>query len=137
MLFQLEHSSQRRDVTLYFGCCHSDRDFICEDELHAFKAQGVLTTLHVAFSRGLPVEEGIKGPYVQHLIERDGADVVDKVLRRGGCMMVCGGTAMGLAVQACVVGSVRRCGGVESEDEAVQWMESLIAEGRYVQELWS
>ena len=61
---------------------------------------------------------------------------------RGGCMMVCGGTAMGVAVQECVVQCVRSRGADEARsgdgpEWATKWMEGLIETGRYVQELWS
>ena len=57
--------------------------------------------------------------------------------------MVCGGTAMGTAVQAAVMRAKAAAlvrggqGEAAAQAEAAKWMEQLVAEGRYVQELWS
>jgi cytochrome P450/NADPH-cytochrome P450 reductase len=43
-LRQAAHSAgrqPRREVTMYFGCRHPERDFICEEELKAFQRDGV------------------------------------------------------------------------------------------------
>ena len=62
---------------LYFGCKHRFQDFIYQDELKAFESSGVLTKLHVAFSR-----EQKEKVYVQHLIQRpdDAADICRMLL---------------------------------------------------------
>ena len=39
------------ETILYFGCRHRNEDFIYQEELEEFEKAGVLTQLHVAFSR--------------------------------------------------------------------------------------
>lgn len=41
---------------LFFGCRNSKDDFIYEAEMQAYKSNGVLTGLHVAFSREGPTK---------------------------------------------------------------------------------
>ena len=36
---------------LYYGCRHSDGDFIYRDELNYCETHGILKKLHLAFSR--------------------------------------------------------------------------------------
>ena len=50
--------------------------------------------------------------------------------------MVCGGTSMGLAVQAAVTAAQAKDGG-GGEEAAERWMEEMVESSRYVQELWS
>ena len=74
---------------LYFGCKNRDQDFIYKEDLEAFKADGTLDKLRLAFSR-----EGPSKVYVQHLLREDAAEVWD-LLQRGAYVYVCGGTHMG------------------------------------------
>jgi sulfite reductase alpha subunit-like flavoprotein len=53
------------------------QDFILADELEALQQAGVLSALHVAFSRDEQPADGRTGKYVQHLIERDGPALVE------------------------------------------------------------
>lgn len=39
------------ETVLYFGCRHKAEDYLYEEELTEFNNSGVLTHLHVAFSR--------------------------------------------------------------------------------------
>jgi sulfite reductase alpha subunit-like flavoprotein len=70
-----------------------------------------------------------------------GGVIVEQLAHRGGCMMVCGGTQMGLAVQAAVVrameGATARSESGEGHAAAEAWMDGLVSSGHYVQELWS
>ena len=66
---------------------------------------------------------------------------MDKLVARGGCVMVCGGTAMGIAVQAAIVRAKAKAASgseaAEAEAAAAVWMGGLVTAGKYVQELWS
>ena len=69
---------------LFFGCRDPLQDFIYEDELRAFEAEGV-TRLSTAFSR----DPGQPKRYVQHAIEEQGADVW-RLLQDEATIFVCG-----------------------------------------------
>ena len=61
---------------LYFGCKNRSQDYIYQDELEGYEKRGVLSKLHVAFSR-----EQKKKVYVQHLIQRESdADEISRML---------------------------------------------------------
>lgn len=116
---------------LYFGCKNREMDYIYEDELMAFKESGVLTSLHLAFSR-----ETTKKVYVQHLLAEHAADMWKLVKDQEAYVYVCGGTAMGNDVGKVFVDIFQSQGSLEvSESEA--YLSDLKAKGRYVQELWA
>ena len=72
------------ETILYFGCRHSNEDYIYEEELALYKDEGLLTKLYVAFSR-----DQAQKVYVQHLLEQNGEEVW-KILDKGGHIYVCG-----------------------------------------------
>ena len=72
------------DTVLFFGCRHKSQDYIYQDELEEFHSQGVLSQLHVAFSRDQ--EEKV---YVQHLLKKAG-ELVWSLLEKQGYFYVCG-----------------------------------------------
>lgn len=116
---------------LYFGCKRSDQDYLYQDELEAWKAQGHLE-LHVAFSRANPLEK----VYVQHLLEQQASETYSLIHEEGAYIYVCGGVKMGHDVtetlkQICVEQ------GAMSFDQAKDYLSKLAADGRFVQELWA
>ncbi|CAM9666581.1 unnamed protein product [Laminaria digitata] len=115
---------------LYFGCKNRGQDYIYEDELEAFKADGTLDKLRLAFSR-----EGASKVYVQHLLREDAAEVWD-LLQGGAYVYVCGGTRMGTDVHN-ELSRIARELGLMGEEQAKQFLKVLHTDGRYVQELWS
>lgn len=118
---------------LYFGCKSRAQDYIYADELQALQDGGVLTELHVAFSR-----EQKQKVYVQHLIKRPGdADSITSLLSdHGAYLYVCGATAMGNDVHEALVTIFQDKKGMTSE-AATAFLKDLQHGGRYVQELWS
>ena len=118
---------------LYFGCRHKARDFIYEDELTAFKDSGVITALHLAFSR-----DSKPKAYVQTLMAQqdNAAQLFDLVDSKGGYVYVCGATAMGHDVMAAFQAIVKERKGL-SEQAAEKYVMDMQNAGRYVQELWS
>ena len=124
--------------TLYFGCKNSKQDFIYKDELVDYRDnKKILTKLHLAFSR----EDPKKKVYVQHLLaEEENAKALIADLDKGGCIYVCGATAMGAdvmeAIEAILV-QHKSADGITSAEKAKAYIETLHNSGRYVQELWS
>ena len=72
------------DTVLYFGCRKKSEDYIYQDELESYLADGTLTKLHLAFSR----DQSHK-VYVQHLM-KENKEEIWKMLEAGGHIYVCG-----------------------------------------------
>eukprot|EP00555_Chaetoceros_dichaeta_P014302 CAMPEP_0198257306 /NCGR_PEP_ID=MMETSP1447-20131203/7024_1 /TAXON_ID=420782 /ORGANISM="Chaetoceros dichaeta, Strain CCMP1751" /LENGTH=500 /DNA_ID=CAMNT_0043944183 /DNA_START=1007 /DNA_END=2509 /DNA_ORIENTATION=- len=119
------------DNILYFGCKKRSLDFLYSDELESFQTDGVLTTMHLAFSR-----EQKKKVYVQHLLAENGSDTWDLIDGQGAYVYVCGGIKMGNDVAAALRSIVGKEGG-RSVDDAKAYLDDMASKGRFVQELWA
>ena len=82
---------RRRRVHLFFGMRHPDSDFLYGDDLTAWAAEGRLTSLSTAVSRGA------RPHYVQDALRAEAAQVADAI-RQGAKIMVCGGRDMAQGV---------------------------------------
>lgn len=117
---------------LYYGCRRADHDFLYEDDLKAFEADGTLTKLEVAFSRAQ--DEKV---YVQHLMARAAHDLYGMIVVQRGYVFVCGdGAAMAKDVHAALVDILVKEGGM-GEDAAKEALTAMAQEGRYVRDIWS
>jgi NADPH-ferrihemoprotein reductase len=117
---------------LYFGCKRKELDYLYEDELLRYQDEGVLTALHLAFSR----QDPSKKVYVQHLL-KDQAKSTWNLLQNGGAYVyVCGGVKMGHDVTETLKEIVSTQGQMSFE-KASLYLSDLSSHGRYVQELWS
>jgi cytochrome P450/NADPH-cytochrome P450 reductase len=115
---------------LFFGCRHSEQDYLYADELKAFAANGV-TELHTAFSRG----DGPK-TYVQHLVAAQ-KDQVWNLIEKGAIVYVCGdGSKMEPDVKAALVSIYRERTGA-NEDAGLRWIDDLGTGNRYVLDVWA
>ncbi|MEM7214318.1 MAG: cytochrome P450 [Pseudomonadota bacterium] len=120
---------QLGSAALYFGCRHPDQDFLYRDELEGF-AKDKVADLHVAFSR-----EKKKKVYVQDLI-RENRDQIWEMIEKGAHIYVCGdGSRMEPDVRRALttIYSEETDVGVEA---ANAWLEQMIAENRYVLDVW-
>lgn len=119
------------DTTLYFGCRSRSQDYLYEEELNEYVASGVITQLHLAFSRDQP--EKI---YVTHLLRAHLEDVWD-VIKRGGYLYVCGDAKnMAKDVNEIFLDALMTCGGKTTE-QATNFLKSLSNKGRYQVDVWS
>lgn len=117
-------SSSVAPCWLYFGCRHPDQDYIYKDELRQFKEDGILTELHVAFSR-----QGPEKTYVQHLMKQHAIELKHMITEGRGRVFVCGdGAQMAKDVHATLVEILGGDQGALSE---------MSREGRYVRDIWS
>jgi cytochrome P450/NADPH-cytochrome P450 reductase len=115
---------------LFFGCRDPLQDFIYEDELRAFEAQGV-TKLVTAFSR----DPGQPKRYVQDSIAEQSSEVW-KLLQGDGIIYVCGDASrMAPDVRRAFAGIFRSQTGA-SEGDAQAWMTGLVAADRYLEDIW-
>ncbi|GMF64638.1 unnamed protein product [Phytophthora lilii] len=135
--FLHERAQQQEDgVTvgksiMYFGCRRRDEDFIYKDELERFQESGVLTELHLAFSR-----EQEKKVYVQHLLVQNGQATWDLIRDHDAHIYVCGATSMGNDVNKVLHEIIEKFGG-QSTEEALATLKKLQDDHRYIQELWA
>ena len=110
---------------LFFGCRTPDQDFLYEDELRAYEAEGIVR-LCTAFSR-----TGDERRYVQHAVAAEG-DAVWELLQDGAAVYVCGNAnTMAPAVRAAFAEVVAAHGG---EPDAAAWLTGMRAQRRYLEE---
>lgn len=110
----------RRPVWLIYGERHPERDCALCGQLRAWRNDGTLTDLDLVFSQ----PDSGPGRYVQDALAARKNDAQAK-LRLGGAIMVCGGLAMGRAVEATL-----------SDIMGAAWIETALAGGRYRHDLY-
>ncbi len=117
---------------LYFGCDAPDADFLHAGELRAAEAAGAVR-LRPAFSAA--PENG--APFVQHRIAAE-ADEVWELLRAGARVHVCGdGSRMAPGVREVFRTLYRERTPGADEAAAGRWLDSLMADGRYVEDVYA
>ncbi|MEM1341041.1 MAG: sulfite reductase subunit alpha [Pseudomonadota bacterium] len=115
---------------LFFGDQHRESDFIYQDEIGEMSASGVLGRLDLAFSR-----DQAEKIYVQHRMAENGKDLY-AMLEEGGHFYVCGdATRMAKDVDAALHEVVSAHGGI-SDDAAVDYVNTLKREKRYVRDVY-
>ncbi len=120
----------RDSAWLFFGDHHADADFLYADELAAFRADGVLARLDLAWSR----DQGAK-VYVQHRM-LESAPEIWRWLELGAAIYVCGDAArMARDVDATLHQIVQQAGGMTSE-RAGEYVQGLCAARRYARDVY-
>ena len=115
---------------LFFGDQHRTSDFIYEEEIVAFSADGFLTRLDLAFSR-----DQADKIYVQHRMIENGKDLYAQ-LEQGGYFYVCGdATRMAKDVDAALHSIIETQGGMNPE-AATDYVNRLKREKRYVRDVY-
>ncbi|KAF7720567.1 hypothetical protein EC973_007439 [Apophysomyces ossiformis] len=138
----LQERAQQRAVgqeigktVLFFGCRRPDQDYIYSDELEAY-VNGGLLELHVAFSRITPPSPT---KYVQHQLLAHGADVwrlIDPDNIKAANIYVCGSGVMSSDVRRAFATIATSFGAAKAEDGAVAFIQNLIEDGRYNEDVW-
>ena len=112
---------------LFFGIRRRDQDFLYREELRSYKLAGSLSSMQIACSR-----EQMHKIYVQHLVVKH-SEHVWRLLQRGACIYVCGGSSMSKEVDLVLRAIVtRHQEGNELSTE--EFMMTLTNQGRYRQE---
>ncbi len=115
---------------LFFGCRHPEQDFLYADELKGYAEKGI-TDLHVAFSRADTPKS-----YVQDLITAQ-KDKVWKLIEAGAIIYVCGdGSKMEPDVKRVLTTIYRERTGAD-EAAALQWIDTMGTQNRYVLDVWA
>ncbi|MGW1280056.1 cytochrome P450 [Streptomyces tsukubensis] len=121
----------RAPMLCYLGCDHPDVDYLHRDELEAAESAGAVS-LRPAFSRA--PEHGVR--YVQHRLLRE-STAVWSLLTAGAHVRVCGdGRAMAPAVRE-ALRTIRAEHTGDGPEETGAWLDALMAEGRYVEDVWA
>ena len=115
---------------LFFGDQHRASDFIYEEEIAAFSADGLLTRLDLAFSR-----DQVDKIYVQHRMIENGKELYSQ-LEQGGHFYVCGdATRMAKDVDAALHFIIETQGGMNPE-AATDYVNQLKREKRYMRDVY-
>ncbi|KLI08695.1 molybdopterin oxidoreductase [Mycolicibacterium conceptionense] len=115
---------------LFFGDQHRDENFYYRDEFEEMAADGFLSRLDLAFSR-----DQANRVYVQHKMIERGAEVW-RWLDEGAHLYVCGDAArMAKDVDATLTTILRTHGGM-SDDAARGYKRDLVAQKRYVRDVY-
>ena len=115
---------------LFFGDQHRTSDFIYEEEIAAFSADGLLTRLDLAFSR-----DQVDKIYVQHRMIENGKELYSQ-LEQGGHFYVCGdATRMAKDVDAALHFIIETQGGMNPE-AATDYVNRLKREKRYMRDVY-
>lgn len=116
---------------LIYGCRQPDSDFIYEDEIRQFEADGVVRII-TAYSN---VRDGTRG-YVQDAVRANADEILD-VIAQGGVTYVCGGAGTVAPALRDAFGEIyHQRNGVTAEDGAA-WLEDLRATNRYLEDVWA
>jgi sulfite reductase (NADPH) flavoprotein alpha-component len=122
-------SAAGRNV-LYFGCRHSDQDFLYRDKLEDLASCGKIE-LETAFSR-----DQSEKIYVQHRLAQRAGDIWSLMENEGAHFYVCGdGRRMARDVEE-TLGRVVQEQGCMSKEDACAYLERLSKEGRMQRDVW-
>jgi len=121
----------RGPAKLFYGCRHPRHDWLYQDEMRQWAADGVVD-LRLAFS----AVEDHPHRFVQEALAADG-DAVWELLEQNAHVYLCGdGARMAPAVRAELASLYRRHTGGTAE-QADGWLRSLEAAGRYQQDVFA
>jgi len=129
-LQEREAQGATADNWLFFGDQHMASDYLYQDALETWAANGHLNKLSLAWSR-----DSDEKCYVQHLIERDGAQFFEW-LERGAAIYVCGDA---LRMAADVDAAIHRVvveHGQRDADTAKSYVDSLRKAHRYQRDVY-
>ncbi|MBB5928464.1 bifunctional cytochrome P450/NADPH--P450 reductase [Streptomyces echinatus] len=117
---------------LYFGCDAPDADYLHADELRAAERAGAVS-LRPAFSAA--PENG--AAFVQHRIAAE-AEEMWRLLTAGARVYVCGdGARMAPGVREAFRTLYRERTPGADETAAQRWLDALVADGRYVEDVYA
>ena len=116
---------------LIYGCRLPDHDFIYEDEICQFEADGVVTVVR-AYSR---VQDGTRAR-VDDAVRTHAEHVLD-LMAAGGITYVCGGAGtVAPALRDAFAEIYHQHHGVSPAD-GVAWLEEQRAANRYLEDVWA
>jgi sulfite reductase alpha subunit-like flavoprotein len=131
--FEEEEIPKWGKAILYFGCRRRDWDYLYGDEFESLELDRALDSFRVAFSR----EDDEPKTYVQDLLRKNANEVYEMVFVNKGYVFVCGDVSViAKDVQNTFAQILSQKTSIPLE-QAFKAVQSLIKEGRYVQDIWS
>ncbi|XP_061096578.1 methionine synthase reductase [Conger conger] len=125
------------ETCLFFGCRHKDREFLFREQLESFVEKGILTCLHVSFSRDSPDGNETRTRYVQDNLLLHTQQVANILLQQNGCLYVCGDAKnMAKDVNDVLIEIVQKEQQVDKL-EAMKTLAGLRDQKQYLQDIWS
>ena len=115
---------------LFFGCRTSEDDYLYEDELSRYEADGVVKVDAVFSREGNPQRR-----YVQDAIIQRSDDVWDLIANKRANIYVCGNAnTMAPGVRTALIQVFRMNSGASTDGN--NWLAGLRAEGRFLEDIW-
>ncbi|CAO3687546.1 unnamed protein product [Rhizopus stolonifer] len=121
-------------VHVYYGFRNRSVDFLFENEIREFEADGTITQLCLAESRA---SDGSPKVYVQDLIKQNSKELFDLITKKDAAIYICG-DAKGMAkgVQDALAEMLVNHQGVDVV-EANKILFSWISSRKYLRDLWA
>jgi len=116
---------------LFYGCRYRAKDYCYGEELEAYVEEGILSELHVAFSRD--TKEKV---YIQHKMQQQAANLCADFEEKNGYFYLCGQAG---AVETDIENAIKQSlvsGGNFTEETATEYVEKMHEDGRYNLELY-
>jgi len=130
--FQKKEGKPMGETVLYFGCRKAKEDFLYEDELKQYLADGVLTKLYLAFSRDQPEKV-----YVTHLLQKNKEEIWKIIGEQNGHIYVCGDARnMAKDVHNIILDVIQEFG-QKTKSEAESFIKKMESQRRYSADVWS
>jgi len=129
---QREEGKPVGDTILYFGCRKKSEDYLYEEELKGFVADGTITKLYAAFSRDQ--EQKV---YVTHLLKQNQEELWDIIGKRNGSVYICGDArSMAKDVREIMLDVIAKFDN-KSKSEAEAFLKRMESQRRYSADVWS
>lgn len=130
-LWHKKQGKEIADMDLYFGCRHPEQDHIYKEEMEEFVKLGIITELHVAYSRILAEKV-----YVQHKLWEN-RERVWALIKQGSAIYVCGDARnMARDVQNIFYRIFGEIGGLDV-DASQKLMKDMERQRLYQADVWS
>ncbi|AHG76562.1 sulfite reductase (NADPH) alpha subunit [Mannheimia varigena USDA-ARS-USMARC-1296] len=115
---------------LFFGERYREKDFLYQNELERYLANGVLTQLFTAFSRDQAEKFYVQGSLAEQ------AELIWTLIKKGAYFYICGSKAMSKAVDAKLIKIADQIGGEAYIDDFNNVIARLVAEGRLMRDVY-
>ncbi len=115
---------------LFFGDRNFTTDFLYQTEWQQYMSTGVLTKINLAWSR-----DNEKKHYVQHEIKKESLEFIQWI-DSGAYLFICGNKEpMSMDVEETIINVLCEAKNI-SREEAIQLLEELNSQGRYVKDVY-
>jgi cytochrome P450/NADPH-cytochrome P450 reductase len=115
---------------LFFGCRTAKDDYLYQDELRAYEADGVVKVDAVFSREGDPQRR-----YVQHAIVQRADEVWDLIQNQRANIYVCGNAnTMAPGVRTALIEVFRMKSGVTTDGNS--WLAGLRSDERFLEDIW-